>query len=575
MALPSNIVKVKFLEPSNPSWKIGKGDILDYYTKPEKYVAKTKQQRTDYLDYMENPEKSLGAFDDKIDCYNDNDKEMFRRFEEQTKANGSPKYIGVLSFDNAHLEENGLLKDGELDTRQMRQIVRSAMSELIHESHKLDDDNCYWCASIHLNTDNIHVHFSLLEHENRVDRKQKYKDGNCLEQHALESFKSKVFNEITRSNQNKHKLIDDLNKLQRDILLPQLSSNFSNTDVQIIALATALPPDKQWQYNRRRMFRYRKQIDSCIDNLIAKSPDLKAIWDKYNADLQQMDSYYQKAYGITDKEKYSTHQLADFYQRAGNSLLNFMKQQDFDVVARQRVVFSPSETAEPYLSENEVGEFDSAQRYGSNYRANIDREPYLSEDYMRLYVKKLHKALDKVINLQGSIEEQSKLEYKLGKAYLSEDIKDLRLAQHYLTLSAEKDNPYALYKLGSLCLHNGFIDDGVKWLTLSADRHNNRYALYKLGKVYLDKKLPIYDRDKGIDYLTRASEQGLWYAQAKLKRVTAIRGGYGRKYQAERFNSAISELHKANRCASQVYQEMMAHLHQLMREYEIQNNLAR
>ena len=49
----------------------------------------------------------------------------------------------------------------------------------------------YWTAAIHTNTDNVHIHYAILEKERRVER-----ENDTIEVEAFDALKSKVANKI-------------------------------------------------------------------------------------------------------------------------------------------------------------------------------------------------------------------------------------------------------------------------------------------------------------------------------------------------------------------------------------------
>ncbi len=67
-----------------------------------------------------------------------------------------------MSFHNNFLGENKVIDNGVLDSQKLKKVVRSAMCEMINTSKKLDIENIYWTADIHINTDNVHAHITLL-----------------------------------------------------------------------------------------------------------------------------------------------------------------------------------------------------------------------------------------------------------------------------------------------------------------------------------------------------------------------------------------------------------------------------
>ena len=521
---PAVVIKTKFYEADNSNWKIGKGDILDYFEKPEKFVPKINADHAvksksskDFQDYMDNPEKSLGVFNDMTDKFTDNDKERFRSFERKSKESGCPKYIFVLSFDNDYLKENGYMdSSGVLNHEKMRNVARQSIHALVDASHKLDSDNCDYCACIHLNTDNIHIHYALLEKEMREDRKvtKKGSKQNCIEQEALRKAKAKAIQIIGQNN------IRDRNKklyeLRQQVLLPQLSTAYNYSMKDIYNLASILPSDKQWQYNRKRMERYRKPINDCIDSIIRSDKKLLSAWQLYNSELNNMQKYYERAYGgedMVDYKLYKSNQLEDFYARAGNSLLNYIKSADFKVTS------SNNNDNDDVLSElpNIPIEIDNSDDNSSeeiDVEENATESAHLSEKKISShYIKwsKMYNLANKYFyggdNVDVDIEKAKALflsEHSqgnllatcmLGKLYANSG--DEKLSQQYyaeayngfsemLTANTDKwQKQYINYKLGTMSQHGSGVEQDY---TAAANyyRAANDYptALFNLGRLY-------------------------------------------------------------------------------------------
>ncbi len=491
MASPSDIFKVKFLEPSNPKWVIGDCDYLDYMSRPEKFEKLTPDEKqNDFLDYMRNPEKSMGVFDAEKDLYTEDDKNIFRQHEYLSKQEGCPKYIGVLSFDNKFLEDNGLLIEGNLDVARLRSVARAGITELVHTSQKLDDDNVYWAAAIHLNTDNIHIHYAFLEHEKRVDRRLKYKDGNCIEQTAINALKSKVFNDISRYNEEKNSRLNELHKLQRELLLPKLEKAFAPYTTKISTLVRKLPPKKLWQYNRSYMAPYRAQIDECIKDILQSSPELSEAWNKYNSELSAMSLYYKSVYGSNKDSlylNYKENQLKEFYERAGNKLLGFMRNADFDTLKQ----------ADAHLSEeSEVQIVQIEQTDNVGQEADVVQYVYDASDDIDAYLS------DNEYDKPGNTTTAHLPHFEKAEAYLSEGKDTKTNDEGYMQsvhsedieayLSEYKITPYLdwndSYKSALTFVYGNKHtepnrEEAVKLLTSEANQ-GNVLAMNTLGKIY-------------------------------------------------------------------------------------------
>ena len=107
----------------------------------------------------------------------------------------------VFSFDNEWLEKNGLYdsKSHTVDEEKVIAAVRSTMNEL---KKKENLDGLVWSASLHYNTDNIHVHIASVEPNPTRERgKRKPK--------TLVDMKSKFLNKLL-DQQLEYKKINDI-----------------------------------------------------------------------------------------------------------------------------------------------------------------------------------------------------------------------------------------------------------------------------------------------------------------------------------------------------------------------------
>lgn len=488
--LPDVILHFDFLTNDSPEWSIKgenncKNDYSDYCSREEAFQNKElKIAKYDYYDYTGNEEKTDGIFDIDNDILTPDQEEKYRQLEIQSKRNSCVKYLGYMSFHNNFLEDNKIITDGILDSQKLKKIVRSAMSEMINTSKKLDVENTYWTAAIHINTDNVHAHITLLEKEKR-ERK-----NDCIEQYAIEAFKSKVVNTIVGSERSKL-----ITEITRNVLLPGLKNELNKIDFN--KLITQLPERQElWFYNRREFKPYKKYIDECVNNIIESTPTLKEEFEGFNQQLDIISESYKKNYGEGEQKlykEYKKNKLQDFYSRAGNSVLNALK----DYVNNPCV-----------LSEKEIEIFEEME-LSEIIQTKIDT----IENSKKLYSVEFE-------SLSQQAEKENPLaQYTLGKMYLTGEIidEDKIKATKYLTASAEQNNQYAQLTLGKFFLSNKHFnkDKGIYWMKRAADQ-DNQYAQYYLGKMYLAGELIPQNKKKAIEYLTASAVQNNEYAQYAL-----------------------------------------------------------
>lgn len=113
--------------------------------------------------------------------------------------------------------------------------------------------------------------------------------------------------------------------------------------------------------------------------------------------------------------------------------------------------------------------------------------------------------------------------YLLGKEYLKGILveQDKKKAVHYLTLSAEQKNSYAMYALAKVFLNDiNYMDPdkGISYLQ-NASSLGNEYAQIMLGNIYLKGERVEKNVDAAISYLQMASDKNNSFAQYMLGKL--------------------------------------------------------
>ena len=150
----------------------------------------------------------------------------------------------VFSFDNDWLEKYGMYdkRTGALDEKRIMEAVRNSMSEMIL-GEKVD--SLIWSASMHFNTDNIHVHIASVELN---PTRYIFNDGFMIYK-SLYRMKS-IFANTLVDRSKEQKEINDI--IRNNIINGKKEISFHN-DMEMKRLVTEiikkLPEDKrQWQY---------------------------------------------------------------------------------------------------------------------------------------------------------------------------------------------------------------------------------------------------------------------------------------------------------------------------------------
>ena len=563
-------------------WHIGKGDFYDYLERPEAFKKEIHQMddeyrvTKDYMDYMKNNEKSDGIFDSTKDRLRKVDIDLYRDKELRARAEGAPKYIGVVSFNNDFLRQQGIMQGNALDLRRLKDISRTAMAKMIHTSNKLDDNNVFWTAAIHTNTDNIHIHFSICE-KHCMNR-----DKDMLEVNAFDKLKSVFVNEMIGS-----KNTIEITSMQRQVLMPLFDRSVGAVNEQIVELSRRLPDNKSlWQYNRKSMQPYREMINGCVDGIIESNDELKQAFGEYMRKLDEHTAKLKDWYGDGNRHlylDYKKNRLQDTYARFGNSLLKAIAGSELGELAAPReehlteqsdlvdnydgeedIFFSEDTEFQPPLPSPEEKTSDVTPQIKWNARylqatklfygttdTPEDKDAaealFLEEHndgnllatFMlgRLYAIEGAAALSQQYYNEAYIGfsdlPDNDILYRLGYMYYSGSgvEKDISVAKEYFKMSLESGidkalksenkkafesrNDKANYYLTKISMESGDIKSAENQL-LYSDKQDNEYAQYALGKLYMEQ-----DRtDEALTWLHRAADvHENKYAQYALGKV--------------------------------------------------------
>mgnify|MGYP000404629842 CR=1 FL=1 len=543
-------------------WHIGTGDYSDYAKRDEavtkeenilpdhdsysvlndpkilddqsKSIHESLKSEYDYFNYMRNKEKSDGLFDATRDKLTTDEINQFREYEKISKKEGCPKYIGIASFDNDFLRENNLIIGDQINITAIKNAARKGMNALINKSDKLIASNCYWTAAIHTNTDNVHIHYQLLEYHRLENRCKTRKDKDMIERSAMESLIS-----VIATSLNANDLTKDLTEYERNILMKQVKYNFSNSLAKIEELTEKLPNNRGWQYNRLDKST-QNQIDNCIRSIISENAELTQQYKNYLTKIEAVQNNSKRRYGegshYTDYKETRLHGKDGFYSRVGNSFLKICKDYQLDKNQREAELMEagaylskkeadvPHADDEyyaenvPYLSEKEV---DIEYSYSEADVPPVDDE-YYAENVP--YLSEKETSNDCYIKWSKDYKEAARLVYKKDSS--AEDIK--RAAVLYKS-EASKGNLLAVFDLGKLYAsdllqrkddelsakyYKQALDGFLKIEPTAGDM--TAYIQYRIGKMYCYGLGTEKDLKQAFDWFSKSAVKGNKFAQFSL-----------------------------------------------------------
>lgn len=297
---------------------------IDYIDRDEAVRNYKLEEYSLFNDYMGNPKKCGNLFTSDKDYLTEDERKELKRCFSIAQENGSIMWQDVFSFDNEWLEQQGMYdrRTGALDEKRIMEAVRNAMAEIIGREKV---DSLIWSASMHFNTDNIHVHVASVE----LNPTRYVFDDGFMNYKSLYKMKSKFANTlIDRSKE--HKEINDI--MRKNIINGKKEISF-HKDIEMKRLVTEiikkLPEDKrEWQYGYNSLYEVKPLLDELttyyIDNY--KKDDFK----KLNEVLDKEEEYLKEVYGEGEKyfyKNYKENKINELYYRMGNALLREIKEE--------------------------------------------------------------------------------------------------------------------------------------------------------------------------------------------------------------------------------------------------------
>lgn len=256
------------------------------------------------------------------------DVENIRNTMRKAQAHHSILWQDVISFDNEYLRKIGVFDPTTsfLDESVLRKASKKMMSVLAEDEQL---NNPFWTASIHRNTDNIHIHFGIVEASNSRPIK-KYRDNKGIlhvEPQGRRKFTtiSDMKHAFSATMFNNSQLLKDMN-IKRNRITAAIGNNIDRASENNAAyqkklneFVQALPSEKsKWHWanlNRKQ----RTQLTNLVDIAMNDNKDYQE-WNKLFSDYQK---YYKDMYGVSqsDKKNNAVKKWEDMKRRAGNAML--------------------------------------------------------------------------------------------------------------------------------------------------------------------------------------------------------------------------------------------------------------
>lgn len=291
-----------------------------------------------FMDYMDDDLKQGELFTAKQDYLNDNEKQKMKKQFQIAQQNESPMWQDVISFDNEWLEKQGVYnsENHTVDETKMRSIVRETMQTML--AAEMMQQSAVWTASLHYNTDNIHVHIATVEpHPTRDVMNVFDKETNTWREEyrakrkpkTLDKMKSKVANCILDRANERNKIDELLRGTVRYKKDNHISlASFRKTNQLFTEARRRLPENrKQWRYGYESINEARPYIDEITNIYLEQfhAEEMKELVTSLDDEVKVMKEMYGEE---SNYHTYKETKMDDLKKRMGNAILTEMRSVD-------------------------------------------------------------------------------------------------------------------------------------------------------------------------------------------------------------------------------------------------------
>lgn len=327
------VIKTRFVDKEIENEKTYKSkriqtfqDYINYIDRSEAVRNGHFQQFSLYNDYMSNPEKSSGLFTADHNNLNHNEVSVLKQAFQRAYDNDSIMWQTVISFDNRFLAKQGVYNpvNGKVDEQKLRECTRNMMRDALKREGL--SESTVWSASIHYNTDNIHIHVAAVEPipiRRKCVYNGKQRPRGFFYHKTILNMKSNVVNTLL---QHDREYIDEL-VCRRMVQAKREQSSFDDLEMRrmFVEIYRKLPKDRRkWFYNRNDMAQIKPLIDKMSRYYINTYHN-----DDF-AEFQRLilkeQETFKEAYGGNGYQQYAENKMNDLYARMGNAILAEMRE---------------------------------------------------------------------------------------------------------------------------------------------------------------------------------------------------------------------------------------------------------
>lgn len=299
---------------------------IDYIDRPDAARNENYQKYSMYNDYMSNPKKTSGLFTMDKDGLNEADIQVLKQAFQTAYDNDSIMWQTVISFDNRFLAKQGIYipATGQLDEKQLQECTRNMMANALKREGIAA--SAIWSASIHYNTDNIHIHVATVEpiptRKKCIHNGRKRPRGMFYPK-TISGMKSDVVNTLLQRDRS---YVDELVR-RRMVQGKRLQSSFDDFEMRkmFLSIYRKLPDDRRkWFYNRNDMTLIQPLLDKMSRYYIHTYH--QDDFAEFQIIILEEQELFQAAYGGNGYERYAEDKMKDLYTRMGNAILAEMRE---------------------------------------------------------------------------------------------------------------------------------------------------------------------------------------------------------------------------------------------------------
>ena len=491
-------------------------EYIDYMDREEAQRNNAITTYNLFNEYMGNPYKSTGLFTADKDLLTLQEKKQLKEVFSIAQTNQSLMWQTVISFDNNWLQKNGIydMKSKMLDERKLKAVTRKAINELLKNEGL---DQAVWSASIHYNTDNIHVHIATVEpypmrkkmmYQGKEEVRGKFKLSN------INRCKSIMINEIMQTREMNLRI----NTIIRKDIVEKLKEKELTKDgeikIKFLELCQSIPqiPKNRMNYGNKEMRQYRAMIDEISEKFLEvysseKYYELREILDRQSL-------LYTEAYGGDQGGDYKKNKLQELKEKMGNAVL---KQAKDYIECMNNKVDEPNFGTKEKTNEEISIELAVLEETEDAFLMNEQEQLFEEKENIEQVDETQEKEYDLRLSAKSRIDISEVLQKELeaAKTYLGGESSVNTLPQDD---SREYSEDLMKYYIKSKELKR-LLKQALKekeatekqrqifnFIQNEAEKKNNPFVKELLGEMYIYGNLVEVDLEKAREYFSEALE---------------------------------------------------------------------